>query len=111
SAYDALERDDRLRLDGLRAALASGDRVSVLDTRLGRRFSASCVLTTRERDILLAGGLLAQTSRTRAPEAGHPRSAPASGTPVASRPCPRRASSARRPAPAPTWTTPSRRSR
>ena len=82
SAYDALERDDRLRLDGLRAALASGDRVSVLDTRLGRRFSASCVLTTRERDILLAGGLLAQTSRTRAPEAGHPRSAPASGTPV-----------------------------
>ncbi|OLC16967.1 MAG: hypothetical protein AUH26_01985, partial [Candidatus Rokubacteria bacterium 13_1_40CM_69_96] len=64
SAYDALERDDRLRLDGLRAALASGDRVSVLDTRLGRRFSASCVLTTRERDILLAGGLLAQTSRT-----------------------------------------------
>jgi len=40
------------------------------------------VLTTRERDILLAGGLLAQTSRTRAPEAGHPRSAPASGTPV-----------------------------
>ena len=82
SAYDALERDDRLRLDGLRAALASGDRVSVLDTRLGRRFSASCVLTTRERDILLAGGLLAQTSRTRAPEAGHPRSAPASGAPV-----------------------------
>src|SRR3989441_8950230 len=75
SAYDALERDDRLRLDGLRAALASGDRLSVLDTRLGRRFSASCVLTTRERDILLAGGLLAQTSRTRAPEAGDPRSA------------------------------------
>src|SRR5437870_1280262 len=82
SAYDARERDDRLRLDGLRAALASGDRLSVLDTRLGRRFSASCVLTTRERDILLAGGLLAQTSRTRAPEAGHPRSAPAPGTPV-----------------------------
>src|SRR5207249_1695593 len=49
SAYDALERDDRLRLDGLRAALASGDRVSVLDTRRGRRFSASCVLTTRDQ--------------------------------------------------------------
>src|SRR5437667_22305 len=82
SAYDALERDDRLRLDGLRQALAAGDRVSILDTRRGRRFSASCVLTARERDILLAGGLLAHTSKTRAPEAGHPRSAPASGTPV-----------------------------
>ena len=63
SAYDALERDDRLRLDGLRQALAAGDRVSILDTRRGRRFSASCVLTARERDILLAGGLLAHTSK------------------------------------------------
>jgi aconitate hydratase len=61
SAYDALERDDRLRLSGLRAALAAGDRVSVLDTRTGGRFSVSCVLTARERDILLAGGLLAHT--------------------------------------------------
>jgi predicted aconitate hydratase len=61
SAYDALERDARLRLDGLRAALAAGDRVSVLDTRTGKRFSFSCVLTARERDILLAGGLLAHT--------------------------------------------------
>src|SRR5207237_1312734 len=49
------------RLDGLRAALAAGERVPVLDTRTGRRFSASCVLTARERDILLAGGLLAHT--------------------------------------------------
>jgi aconitate hydratase len=61
SAYDALERDDRLRLSGLRAALAAGDRLSVLDTRTGGRFSVSCVLTARERDILLAGGLLAHT--------------------------------------------------
>jgi aconitate hydratase len=65
SAYDALERDDRLRLDGLRAALAAGERVSVLDSRLGRRFSAACVLTARERDILLAGGLLAKTRQGR----------------------------------------------
>jgi len=35
--------------------------VRVLDARTGRRFSASCVLTARERDILLAGGLLAYT--------------------------------------------------
>jgi aconitate hydratase len=57
-----VERDDVLRIDGLRAALAEGRRVSVVDTRTGRRFDTSCVLTPRERDILLAGGLLRQTS-------------------------------------------------
>jgi len=61
AAYDTLEQGDRLSLHGLRASLAAGDRVSVLDARTGRRFSASCVLTSRERDVLLAGGLLAYT--------------------------------------------------
>jgi hypothetical protein len=45
----------------LRAALAAGERVHILDRRTGLRFSASCALTARERDILLAGGLLAYT--------------------------------------------------
>src|SRR5207237_1630675 len=53
AAYDTLEQGDRLSLHGLRASLAAGDRVSVLDARTGRRFSASCVLTSRERDVLL----------------------------------------------------------
>src|SRR5207249_3358523 len=35
SAYDALERDDRLRLDGLRQALAAGDRDRILLAALG----------------------------------------------------------------------------
>src|SRR5262249_39547255 len=61
AAYDAIQRDDRLRLDDLRASLAAGRRVRVVNTRAGTAFSASCVLTPRERDILLAGGLLAQT--------------------------------------------------
>src|SRR6058998_2841483 len=61
AAYDTLEQGDRLSLHDLRAALAAADRVSVLDARTGRRFSASCVLTARERDVLLAGGLLAYT--------------------------------------------------
>ena len=56
-----IERDDRLRLPGLRAALAAGERVTVVNERTGARFTASCVLTARERDILLAGGLLAHT--------------------------------------------------
>jgi len=61
AAYEGIARDDRLRLEGLRASLAAGSRVRVVDTRSGATFTASCVLTPRERDILLAGGLLALT--------------------------------------------------
>src|SRR5881409_2486206 len=61
AAYDALEPDDRLRLDDLRASLGAGARVRVVNTRSGATFTASCVLTSREREILLAGGLLAHT--------------------------------------------------
>jgi len=63
AAWDGLERDDRLKLDGLRARLAEGGPVMVENTRTGVRFTASCVLTPRERDILLAGGILAHTRR------------------------------------------------
>jgi aconitate hydratase len=72
AAWDGLARDDRLKLDGLRARLAEGGPVMVENTRTGVRFTASCILTPRERDILLAGGILAHTRR-----AGE--SAPASG--------------------------------
>ncbi|HEV8642809.1 MAG TPA: aconitate hydratase [Methylomirabilota bacterium] len=64
--WDDLERDDRLRIEGLRAALAAGARVTVVNTRTGGHFAASCVLTPREREILLAGGLLAHTRSARA---------------------------------------------
>ena len=59
---EGIERDDVLRIADLRAALAEGRRVRVIDTRTGHAFDTSCVLTPRERDILLAGGLLRQTS-------------------------------------------------
>jgi aconitate hydratase len=64
AAWDGVERDDRLRLEGLRAALAAGERVTVENTRTGVRFTTSCPLTPRERDILLAGGILAHTRAT-----------------------------------------------
>ncbi|HET7343656.1 MAG TPA: aconitate hydratase [Methylomirabilota bacterium] len=64
AAWDGLERDDRLRLEGLRAALATGARVRIVNRRSGATFTASCVLTPRERDILLAGGILAHTRAT-----------------------------------------------
>jgi len=57
-----IERDDVLRIESLRSSLLEGRRVTVVDTRTGRAFETSCVLTPRERDILLAGGLLRQTS-------------------------------------------------
>ncbi|MBI2491166.1 MAG: aconitate hydratase [Candidatus Rokubacteria bacterium] len=65
-ACAGIERDDRLRLPGLRAALAAGVPVKVVNARTGAAFTASCALTPRERDILLAGGVLAHTRRGRA---------------------------------------------
>jgi len=64
AAWDTIERDDRLRIDGLRAALAAGTRVTIVNERTGGRVTASCALTPRERDILLPGGLLALTRST-----------------------------------------------
>ena len=66
AAWAGIERDDRLRLPGLRAALAAGERVTVVNARTGAVFTASCVLTPRERDILLDGGILAHTRSGRA---------------------------------------------
>jgi len=74
AAWDGIERDDRLKLDGLRAALAAGRPVLVENARTGARFTTSCPLTPRERDILLAGGILAHTRSRTAPRPGHPRS-------------------------------------
>jgi aconitate hydratase len=66
AAWDGIERDDRLRIDALRASLAAGTRVEVTNARRDVRFTASCVLTPRERDILLAGGVLALTKQRQA---------------------------------------------
>ena len=63
ASLEGIERDDRLRLPGLRAALEAGDRVRVENARTGAVFTASCVLTPREREILLAGGILALVGR------------------------------------------------
>jgi predicted aconitate hydratase len=65
AAGATIERGDRLRIEGLRAALAAGARVRIVNTRSGATFTASSVLTPRERDILLAGGVLAHTRAQR----------------------------------------------
>ena len=66
AAWAGIERDDRLRLPGLRAALAAGERVTVVNARTSAVITASCVLTPREREILLDGGILAHTKSGRA---------------------------------------------
>ena len=60
--YDSIEGGDVLRFPDLREALQAGRRVAVVNERSGRTLHARCVLTPRERDLLLAGGLLAQTA-------------------------------------------------
>ena len=60
-ALDGIELRDRLELKEVRRALAAGERVTVWNARSGSRFTASCALSPREREILLAGGVLAHT--------------------------------------------------
>ena len=60
--YEGIERGDVLRLEGLRSALEAGAPIRVTRARGGAVFRARCALTPRERDILLAGGVLARTA-------------------------------------------------
>ncbi len=60
--YAGIERGDGLTFEGLRSAILAGASIRVTNSRSGAAFSARCVLTPRERDILLAGGLLARTA-------------------------------------------------
>jgi aconitate hydratase len=58
AAYDAVAQGDRLRIGGLRAALAAGSaRVEALNETRGARFALRLAFTPRERAVLLAGGL------------------------------------------------------
>ena len=58
--YDAIAAGHQLRIADVHAGLATGTLI-VEDQTAGRRIEARCVLTERERAILLAGGRLAHT--------------------------------------------------
>jgi aconitate hydratase len=62
---DAIERDDVLEFENLRESLAAGTAVTVVNRRTGARFRMRSILSPRERDMLLAGGLLTQTAAAR----------------------------------------------
>jgi aconitate hydratase len=67
---DTIERDDVLDIEGLRESLAAGTAIAVVNRRTGARFRMRSILSPRERDMLLAGGLLTQTAAGRAEAAG-----------------------------------------
>ena len=60
--HAGLTQGDALRFPALRSALAAGERVAATNARTGARIALRCALTPREREILLAGGLLARTA-------------------------------------------------
>ena len=59
--YDTIEQGDKLEIDGLAPALKAGDTVTIRNSRTGTAFRVRCTLTDRQRGILLAGGLMAQS--------------------------------------------------
>ncbi|MGH7399240.1 MAG: aconitate hydratase [Candidatus Rokuibacteriota bacterium] len=63
--YDAIEPGDVLDFESLRESLAAGGAVAVVNRRTAARFDMRSILSPRERDMLLAGGLLAQTAGER----------------------------------------------
>ncbi|MDD4017838.1 MAG: aconitate hydratase [Kiritimatiellae bacterium] len=57
--YGAVAKGDRLVLDGVREAVAGDGKVAVRNVTQGTAFTASTVLSPRQKTILLNGGLLA----------------------------------------------------
>ena len=58
--YEALQRNETLRLTDIPAGMAAG-RIAVTNTTTGKTFYAICDLTQRQQAILMAGGLLNYT--------------------------------------------------
>ncbi|MEA5051598.1 MAG: aconitate hydratase [Oscillospiraceae bacterium] len=56
--FDRIALGDTLSLADIRAAVAGADEVTVADLTKGFRFTAALGLTARQREILLAGGLI-----------------------------------------------------
>ncbi len=60
--YDSVAQGDRLTLEGVWSGLEDG-RIIMTDESSGRKIPLSCSFTERQREILLAGGLLAYTKQ------------------------------------------------
>ena len=61
--YDKINQEDELEISNLLDAVEDKDTVKVVDKTAGVEFSGKLALSQRDRDILLAGGLLAYTRK------------------------------------------------
>jgi aconitate hydratase len=59
SAYDSIEKGDRLVIDGLREAVSGDGKAVVSNATRGTSFAVTTALSARQKTILLNGGLLA----------------------------------------------------
>jgi aconitate hydratase len=58
SDYDRIGSDDELEIGNLRGSIEQADEISIIDKTGGFEFAGALRLSRREREILLAGGLL-----------------------------------------------------
>ncbi len=58
SDYDHIDLGDALRIENLRQAIAGDGRAVLLNATRNRRFTIHATLSTRQKEILLAGGLM-----------------------------------------------------
>jgi len=61
--YDKISQDDELEITGLLEAVKDSDSVKIADKTAGIEFVGKLNISPRDRDILLAGGLLAYTRK------------------------------------------------
>ena len=62
--YDKIGQDDQIEIQGLIDAVKNTDSVTIADKTTGIKFTGKLNLSQRDRDILLAGGLLAYTRKS-----------------------------------------------
>jgi aconitate hydratase len=61
SDYDKINEGDSLRIDGLTEAIKSKDEVKIIEETKRYEITGKLYLSKRDREILLAGGLLKYT--------------------------------------------------
>jgi aconitate hydratase len=59
--YDLIDADDEIEISGVKAALKNGEDLSLTDATSGKTATLKFSLSRRQRDILLAGGMLNYT--------------------------------------------------
>ena len=63
--YDGISEMDSLSMPNIKQEIAAGGDVSMIDETTGKEYKLTAVLTQRQRDMVLAGGLLNYTKTTK----------------------------------------------